>query len=92
MAWTLQHELTFYTVFAVACFSGRQALVLGLWGGAVIVGAVFQSTAIPLALINLEFLMGALVAMAIERNFGSIRWYVVAPIPFLLWAGARRPQ
>ena len=85
VAWTLQHELTFYAIFAVAYFSGRLALVLGLWGCAIILGSVLQSTAIPLALINLEFLMGVLVAIANERHIGSTRWYVVAPIPFLIW-------
>ena len=85
VAWTLQHELVFYAVFALSYYSGRLVLGLGLWAVLILAAALLDLSAIPLALINLEFLMGIGAAMAIQRGWGDWRWYAVATLPLAAW-------
>ncbi len=87
VAWTLQHEIVFYAVFAAAYFSGRLAVGLMLWAILIVAAAIAGVAFLPLALINLEFLMGVAAAAAFQRGWGSPRWYGLASVPFLVWIG-----
>lgn len=83
VAWSLQHEVTFYFIFAVAFFSRRLVPVLALWGLLIALNtATVRADIIPLRLINLEFLMGVVVAMLKDRWTPPLR---LAPIPALCW-------
>lgn len=83
VAWTLQHEVLFYLVFGLFYFSGRLLLGLGIWGALILLNALFfQLKAIPLALINLEFLMGIGVAILKDRPAPPF-W--IAAIPAIAW-------
>jgi peptidoglycan/LPS O-acetylase OafA/YrhL len=83
VAWTLQHEVLFYFVFGVAWLCNRVGLALAIWGIAIILNsAVYHLDAIPLAIINLEFLMGVGVAMFLHRRPPPL---LVAAIPASLW-------
>ncbi len=59
VAWTLQHEIVFYAVFAAAYFAGHLAVGFMLWAILIVAAAIAGLTFLPLALINLEFLMGS---------------------------------
>jgi len=91
VAWTLQHEIVFYAVFALSYFSGRLLTGLGIWAILIVVGTLARVTFIPFAPLNLEFLMGVAAAMAFRRGWGGIRWFALASLPLLLWIilGAR---
>jgi peptidoglycan/LPS O-acetylase OafA/YrhL len=83
VAWTLQHEVLFYFVFGVAWFCNRVGLTLAIWGIAIILNsAAFHLDAIPLAIVNLEFLMGVGVATFLHRRPPPLPF---AAIPALLW-------
>lgn len=80
VAWTLQHEVVFYAVFAVAWFSMRM-WVLAIWGGL----CVFGIGLIPFQPINLEFLAGVLCFYATRAGVGS-RWLLLAAtLPLSVW-------
>jgi len=67
VAWTLQHELVFYLLYAALFFSGRLATGLAVWAAAIVAGAI---TGLPdwpllrtaLATINIEFIAGVAAA------------------------------
>ncbi len=87
VAWTLQHEIVFYAVFAAAYFSGRLAVGLILWAILIVAAAIAGVAFLPLALINLEFLMGVAAAAVFQRGWVSPRWYGMAFVPLLVWIG-----
>lgn len=87
VAWTLQHEIVFYAVFAAAYFSGQLAFGLMLWAILILAAATAEVSFLPLALINLEFLMGVAAAAAFNRGWGNRCWYGVAFLLLLLWVG-----
>lgn len=91
VAWTLQHEIVFYAVFALFYYAGHLAAGLMLWAILIMVAAMIGVTFLPLALINLEFLAGVAAAFAFHRGWGDRRWYGLACLPLLLWIalGAR---
>lgn len=67
VAWTLQHELVFYLIYAVSFFSGRIWLGLLIWTAAIVVGNFLSLPNWPIikiivAPINLEFIAGVLAA------------------------------
>lgn len=68
VAWTLKHEMFFYALFAAFYFTGRLAEGMALWTVAIIAAAFAGFETIPLALINLEFVFGILVAIAVRRD------------------------
>lgn len=87
VAWTLQHEIVFYAVFAAAYFSGHLVAGLMLWAILIVAAAIAGVTFLPLALINLEFLMGVAAAAAFRGGWGSALWYGPASVPLLAWIG-----
>lgn len=92
VAWTLKHEIFFYALFAALYFSGRLAIGLVLWSAAIVTAWAIGVSIIPLALINLEFVFGILVAVAVGRGLGGLWWYLAAVASFTLWLalGAER--
>jgi peptidoglycan/LPS O-acetylase OafA/YrhL len=85
VAWTLKHEIFFYALFAALYFSGRLAMGLVLWTVAIVAAWAVGFSIIPLALINLEFVFGILVAVAVGRGMGGRWWYLAAVASFSLW-------
>jgi peptidoglycan/LPS O-acetylase OafA/YrhL len=84
VAWTLQHELAFYLIYAVLHFSGRLWLGLAAWAMLIVAG---QFAVLPewpllrvvLAPINVEFMAGIAAAQLLlsGRQTGWI-WPVLA--------------
>lgn len=91
VAWTLQHELVFYALFALLFFRGWLWPGMLLWGAIIVMAS---STAIPLAMINLEFLMGMLAAVAFRKGWTSTALLVPSMLAFACWAlmGAERNE
>ena len=86
VAWTLQHEILFYTIFGLGFFGRSLTIGLGLWGLAIIVAWIGNpNNVLALAPINLEFLMGVGIAVMRRKGWGSAGWLMLAPIPFVIW-------
>lgn len=78
LGWTLIHEMFFYIIFAALLFASRQKLFLclGLWAALTIVGnfmsptgsIAYLTTGLIFSPQTLEFILGAMVAIAIERK------------------------
>jgi peptidoglycan/LPS O-acetylase OafA/YrhL len=82
VAWTLQHEMLFYFVFCLLYFSGLLWLGLPVW----LLAIVFvPSDNIPLASINIEFLMGVYAAVLYRRGIGHWLLLPAAAALLLLW-------
>jgi exopolysaccharide production protein ExoZ len=86
VAWTLKHEILFYAVFGVLYFTGT------LWPGLVIWALLIASATmagvkdfVPLAVINLEFLMGISVAVLYRAGRGHYALLLAAIAPFSFW-------
>lgn len=68
VAWTLQHELVFYMIYAALFFAfGKVAVGMIVWAIAIIVGGIFGLPDVPLlevmlAPINIEFIAGVAAA------------------------------
>jgi len=71
IAWTLQHEMVFYLLFAALFFSGNLVLGCAAWALAIIAinlavmpgdAGLWAPLKFPFALINLEFLFGMVAA------------------------------
>lgn len=79
-AWTLQHEMLFYTLFLASYFMRGFAVLVAAWVGAILVGmglGLHTSYAAPTWLslfspINVEFVAGMLAAVAVPRL--SLAW------------------
>jgi peptidoglycan/LPS O-acetylase OafA/YrhL len=67
VAWTLQHEALFYTLFGLFYFGRLLWLGLGAW---LLLILAWPDASIPLATINLEFMMGIAVALLYRRGIG----------------------
>jgi len=86
VAWTLKHEMLFYAVFGVLYFGRRLGFGLLLWAIGIVAAAVAGiQNVVPLALINLEFLMGIGIAVAYRARGGHPALLMFAPFPFILW-------
>jgi peptidoglycan/LPS O-acetylase OafA/YrhL len=95
VAWTLKHEILFYLVFGCLYFSGALRAGMVIWGGLIAVAAMFGlHGGIPLALINLEFLMGVAIAILYRAGRGHVAWLLLSPIPLVIWIllGMQRNQ
>ena len=67
IAWTLQHELAFYLIYALLLYSGRIWIGLAIWATLIITNFLFIQTqwpilAVILASINIEFIAGIVAA------------------------------
>jgi exopolysaccharide production protein ExoZ len=86
VAWTLQHEVLFYTVFGLLYFGRVLFAGLAIWAGAIIAAAALDiDGGIPLALINLEFVMGIGSAILASRRWGPNWLWLLATVPFGIW-------
>jgi exopolysaccharide production protein ExoZ len=95
VAWTLQHEVLFYFVFGLLYFNRMLWPGLALWGAAILVNAAFAlTTAVPLRLINLEFLFGIAVAVlcARVRPKPAVALLGIVPFGIWIWLGATKEQ
>jgi len=83
VAWTLQHEMLFYSLFLAFWFSGRFVFGLCLW--ALLIGVAWWLGLQWLALkpINLEFMFGVAACYAVRH---SITWpAILSPLPLIAW-------
>ncbi len=86
VGWTLIHEVFFYLVFVLSLLIPRRWLVafLGAWAVAVIagsalgLGAVSPTTAILFSPLSLEFVAGALAAVAFNATGRDNGWAALA--------------
>jgi peptidoglycan/LPS O-acetylase OafA/YrhL len=98
VAWTLKHEILFYALFGCFYFSGLLRPGLFVWGAMILGAATLGisgivpmdlflgvNSIVPLALINLEFLMGIAAAVLYRRRRGHPALFVLAPVPLILW-------
>jgi exopolysaccharide production protein ExoZ len=90
VAWTLVHELIFYIIF-ILWFISRSAFWIGLllWVTAIAVAQVGGGAAgwlrYPLSILNIEFMIGVLAAMAYRRGMSrTIASILVATGGFLV--------
>lgn len=84
VAWTLQHEALFYTLFGLFFFSGLLWLGLAAWAVAIL--AFWETGLIPVAMINFEFMMGIAVAILYRRGIGHWLLLPLAAALVLAWA------
>lgn len=72
VAWTLVHEMLFYTVFLLF-FVSRRLLITGLflWGGVIVASNLLHTPSgwvrYPLSLLNIEFMFGVLSAHMVRN-------------------------
>lgn len=92
VAWTLQHELVFYAIFALGFFSRRLSIVLITWCCAIGIFAVLGiGKAAPyshvFSLVNIEFMFGMFAAIIFTREkLRSSQWpYLIAAASLLTW-------
>jgi hypothetical protein len=85
VAWTLVHEIQFYTVFLLFYLSGRWLMgFLLLWAGVILFSnLMFAPTGwarYPLSLMNIEFMFGVLAAWIVKRPGSSVTpsWWLAA--------------
>lgn len=83
VAWTLQNEALFYFLFGLFFFSGMLWLGLAAWALLIL---AFPDSAIPFAMINLEFMMGIGAAVLYRRDFGHWLLLPFAVALVILWA------
>lgn len=67
VAWTLQHELAFYLIYALLLYMGRIWIGLAIWAGSIVAGNLFgladwSLLRVALAPINVEFIAGIAAA------------------------------
>lgn len=86
VAWTLQHEVTFYALFGLAWFGGMLWPAMALWAAAIAAAWLAGVDLRVLDPINLEFLMGMAVLSAYRRGFGPPWLFALALVPFALFA------
>lgn len=73
VAWTLQFEVAFYLIFALAKFLGRPISIVAMWAAAMILLAVIDPELGPVALsITVEFLFGMLAVEAVSRKVPAV--------------------
>lgn len=92
VAWTLQHEIVFYAIFAIGFFSQRLFLTLGVWAAFILVAFLLGQGREPpfsvgLSLINLEFIAGVAAAVAFRRGLWCrSAWpYALTAVALLIW-------
>lgn len=83
LAWTLQHEALFYALFGLLFFGRLLWPGLALWAVAIV---ALPNGSIPLATINLEFLMGIGTALLYRRGIGHWLLLPAAAGLVCLWA------
>jgi exopolysaccharide production protein ExoZ len=82
VAWTLQHEMLFYFLFGLFYFCRLLRVGLAIWLLAIIFG---PSGNVPLASINVEFLMGICAAALYRRGVGHWLLLPAAAALLLTW-------
>jgi exopolysaccharide production protein ExoZ len=94
VAWTLQHEIIFYTIFALGFFTGRLWLIIGMWAAAIFAGMALDAhpacapLKIMIAPINIEFVFGIGSALLVGRPatvHGAV-FVILAAAAFSVWA------
>jgi exopolysaccharide production protein ExoZ len=82
VAWTLQHEMFFYFVFALLYFSRMLWPGLAIWLAAIV---LWPTGGIPLNPINVEFMLGIVVAVIYRRGIGHWLLVPAAAALMALW-------
>ena len=86
VAWTLKHEILFYALFGILYFNRLLLPGFFVWGAFIIANAVTgYSSSVPLAPVNLEFMMGVCVAILAQRGKGHPLLMLLSILPVGLW-------
>lgn len=92
VAWTLQHEMLFYTIFALSFYRKMLAPILAIWAAAICLAAMLGNAAIdPSGIVfsplNFEFMMGVAAAHLFLRGTVIPVWIctITAPIALYAW-------
>ena len=85
VAWTLKHEILFYTVFGLLYFSRTLWPGLVIWAILIVVNTVIGIKNVPLALVNIEFLMGIVAAVLYRTRRAHWLMLVVSAAALWLW-------
>lgn len=98
VAWTLTHEMTFYSLFLVSYFSRWSTFAACAWVGAIVLAWIADWTPaiamlrVLLAPINLEFVAGIAAALVV-RHVAAAYWPIFlffglfGVSAFFIWAG-----
>ena len=81
VAWTLQHEVLFYLIFALFYYSGLLPLGLLVWALVIICGVPH----LPFKTINLEFLFGIAACLLYRHKMAHPILMLFAAVPVLLY-------
>ena len=85
VAWTLKHEILFYTVFGLLYFTRTLAPGLVIWAILIVINTIAGIRNVPLALINIEFLMGIVAAILYRTRRTHWLMLVVSAAALWLW-------
>lgn len=86
VAWTLKHEIFFYFLFGILYFNRFLLPGFLIWAAFVISNALLGfSSSVPLAPVNLEFMIGVCVAFLAQRGRGHPLLILLSILPFVLW-------
>lgn len=92
IAWTLQHEMLFYCIFAVSFYRGRLFLALAAWAAAILLSATTGIGAdgpfhLILAPQNFDFMLGIAAAILAPRSSVLRSWIcaLVMMAAFAAW-------
>jgi exopolysaccharide production protein ExoZ len=90
VAWTLRHELVFYTIFFLAFWTRYAGALFGVWTVAMIVAALVWPDMPPaavyvLGIIDIEFLLGICVALLIATRVPSWLFLTAAAVVFAVY-------
>lgn len=64
VAWTLQHEVTFYVIFGLLYFARLLPVGLAAWA----LGMIFHGRHVPFDIVNLEFLFGIAAVHSLSQG------------------------
>jgi len=86
VAWTLQHEVTFYAVYGILFFAGWLRWGLAAWALAITAFCLSGVDAgMPLRPVNLEFVFGILAAELVQRQKAPLWLAPIGLLPAALW-------
>jgi len=88
IAWTLQHEVLFYTLFGLFYYTGTLPIGLLLWAASILLLHHHQL----FAPINLEFFFGMAAAICYRLQRANALLFLLIPLSFEVWASAAHPD
>jgi exopolysaccharide production protein ExoZ len=81
VAWTLQHEVTFYVIFGLLYFARLLPLGLAVWA----LGIISYGRHLPFNIVNLEFLFGIAAVVLYREERASRLLLLLVPVFVGIW-------